>query len=188
MTDCLFDAGHELQRPVEPISPLAEALDRVGVCDPARSELLGLTGLTGALVNKTWMAVQLSDGDKGALIYRLKIAAKAAIAQAAVKTPISPPGEARRKWEQQAQAQTEARLLCERRAKESEARVREQLLVIPETERARCARRVLDEPGSQWLWGVCKSEDPLKSRILGVLTLTYWQRWGRTGDEPLLET
>lgn len=162
-------AAYELQKPVKAGWSLADALDRIGVCDPARSELIGLTGLTVALVERTWMAVQLSGGDKGALIYRLKLAA-----EASVNHPAPPRGESRRQWERDARAQTEARLREEQHAEQNRATLREQLEMISDQERARCVGVVLTR--SPWLRRVCSSDDPLMSRLLGALVVNEWRR------------
>lgn len=169
-----FDAGYELQRPVEAVSPLAEALDRVGVSKAVKVEMMGQTGLSAALVNKTWVAVKLADGDVGMLENRLRLAASAV--EEAAEDPPLPAGEKRRKWKQEAAAQTKARLREEQHAKQNSAMLREQLGMISDQERARCVGVVLDR--SPWLRKVCRSEDPLKSRLLGALVVTEW-RCGR---------
>lgn len=178
------DAAYELQRPVEAVSPLAEALDRVGLSNAAKEEFMAATGLTAGLVDKVWVAVKLAGGDVGMLVYRLRTAAAAM--EAAVNEPSLPRGETRRKWEREARAQTEARLTVERQVEQTRATTRQQLEMIDPAERTRCARAVLE--GAPWLRKVVKSQDPLESRILGALTIRYWQRHGRVTSQSLLET
>lgn len=172
-------AAYELQRPVQAVSPLAEALDRVGVSKAVKDELMGQTGLSAALVDRVWVKVKLADGDVGMLVYRLRLAA-AAMEQAAEDPPL-PAGEKRRKWEQEAAAQTEARIREEQHAEQNRATLRKQLEMFSDQERARCVGVVLAR--SPWLRRVCRSEDPLKSRLLGALVVTEWCRGGsREGD------
>ena len=177
-------AAYELQRPVEAISPLAEALDRVGIGEPTKSELLDLTGLTAALVDKTWVAVKLADGDVGMLVCRLRLAAKAAgVPKAAETEAESKPST----WEVQAKAATELRLAEIRRCEQEAATARDQMAMIDPAELARCAKAVLDN--APWLRKLLGSCDPFKSRILGALTLNYWRRQGRMTPRTLfLET
>ncbi len=175
MPDYPFDAAHELQAPVEPLSPLAEALQRAGVVGSTRDELMAATGLTAALVDKIAQEVREADGRSGMLVYRLRAAALAAqaVAKARAKAVQAPST-----WEALAMAQTEARLGQAHDYERDQATAREQLEMINPAERTRCCELVLTE--SPWLRRIGKSQDPLENRVLGALTLTYWRRHGRT--------